>query len=82
MEKPRLASRNRFGKGIPIIYPLINLSNFRKFIIVLDNTLVRFIGFKCPENSIRNIKFIVTMDTNKMAFSQIVTHVVESDDVT
>ena len=70
------------SKAVSLIHPHVRICYLRKFITVLAKTLVRFIGFKCPENSIRNIKFIVTMDTNKMAFSQIVTHVVESDDVT
>jgi len=83
MEKPTLlGSRNSFGKTISVIQPLINLSYLRKFIIVLDNTLVRFIGFRSPENSIRNMMFIMTMGTNMKLFPHIVSYAAESDDVT
>jgi len=82
MEKGKLASRISFGKFISVIPPVINLSHLRKFIIVLANTLVRFIGFRCPESSFKNMMFLVTMGTNMKSFPHTGTYTLESDDVT
>jgi len=77
-----MTSRNLLSKVVSLIHPHVRICYLRKFIIVLANTLVRFIGYKCPENSIRNIMFVVTMGTNMRAFSHIGTAAMESDDVT
>ena len=65
-----------------MVHPLLHICYFRKFIIFLANTLIRFIGSSCPENSFRNMMFIVTMGTNMQPFQHMVTYTVESDDVT
>ena len=75
-------SRILLSKVVSIIPPLVHICYLRKFIIVLAKTLVRFIGFRCLENSFRNIMFLVTMRTSITAFPYIVSYAVESDDVT
>lgn len=70
------------SKAVSLIHPHVRICYLRKFITVLAKTLVRFIGYKCPENSIRNMMFIVTMGTNMRALSHIGTSAMESDDVT
>jgi len=70
------------SKAVSLIHPHVRICYLRKFIIVLANTLVRFIGYKCPGNSIRTLMFVVTMGTNMRAFSHIGTAAMESDDVT
>ena len=77
-----MISRILLSKDVAIIHPHVRICYLRKFIIVLANTLVRIIGFRRPENSIRNMMFIMTMGTNMKSFPHIVSYAVESDDVT
>jgi hypothetical protein len=77
-----MRSRILASKAVSLIHPHVRICYLRKFIIVLDNTLVRFIGFRRTENSIRNMKFIMTIGTNMKLFPHIVSYVAESDDVT
>jgi hypothetical protein len=82
MGKPKLGSRISFGKFISVIHPVINLCHLQKYIFDIVDTLPRFIGSNCPENSLRNIMFLVTMGTSMKSFPNMVTYPVESDDVT
>lgn len=76
-----MTSRILLSKAVSLIHPHVRVCYLRKFIIVLADTVVRFIGFRCPENSFRNIMFIVTTGTNMKEFRNIVTSAMESDDV-
>ena len=77
-----MTSRNLLSKVVSLIHPHVRICYLRKFIIILANTLVRIIGLGCPENSIRNMMFIMTMGTNMKSFPHIVSYAAESDDVT
>jgi len=77
-----MTSRILLSKAVSLIHPHVRICYLRKFIILLASTLVRFIGFRCPENSIRNMMFIMTMGTNMKSFPHIVSYAAETDDVT
>ena len=77
-----MTSRILASKAVSLTHPHVRICYLRKFITVLAKTLVRFIGYKCPENSIRNMMFIMTMGTNLKSFPHIVSYAAESDDVT
>lgn len=77
-----ITSRILLSKVVAIIHPIIQIFYLRKFIIGLVKTPMRVIGFSCPENSFRNIMFLVTMGTNMKSLSHVVTYALESDDAT
>jgi hypothetical protein len=77
-----MTSRILLSKAVSLMQPHVRICYLRNFIIILASTFVRFIGFRRPENSIRNMMFIMTMGANMKSFPHIVSYAAESDDVT
>jgi len=70
------------SKVIGQIHPFFQIFYLRIFIVVLANTLVRFIGFRCSENSFKNMMFLVTIGANIRMLPLRGIYALESDDVT